>query len=99
MSLCFCSVLIINIFVFLLNNNLFYIILTLKSMTMLDRLQTPFWRGVKVAALYYGVAALVFMLLKIVLPLRHDAYLFFLFIPAVLLAGFFLAVVSLLVTL
>lgn len=64
-------------------------------MTMFDRLRTPFWRGVRAAALYYGVAALVFMLLKVVLPLRHDAYLYFLFIPIVLLVGIIWAVVSL----
>ena len=95
MSLCFCSVLTINIFVILLNNNLFYKNLTIKSMTMFDRVRTPFWRGVRAAALYYGVATLVFILLKVVLPLRHDVYLYFLFIPVVLLAGFFWAVVSL----
>jgi len=63
-------------------------------MTMFDKIQTPFWRGFRAAALYYVVAAIVFMLLKVVLPLRHDAYLYFLFLPVVLLAGFFWAVVS-----
>ena len=42
-------------------------------MTMFDRLRTPFWRGVRAAALYYGVAALVFMLLKVVLPGESSA--------------------------
>jgi pimeloyl-ACP methyl ester carboxylesterase len=64
-------------------------------MTMLDRIRTPFWRGFRTATLCYGVAALVFVLLKVALPLRHDAYLFFIFIPAVLLVGIIWAVVSL----
>jgi pimeloyl-ACP methyl ester carboxylesterase len=64
-------------------------------MTMFDRLRTPFWRGFRAAALYYGIAALVFVMLKVGLPLRHDAYLFFLFLPAVILVGIIWAVVSL----
>jgi pimeloyl-ACP methyl ester carboxylesterase len=64
-------------------------------MTILDRLRTPFWRGVRAATLYYVVAAFIFVLLKVGLPLRYDAYLFFLFIPAVLLVGIIWAVVSL----
>jgi pimeloyl-ACP methyl ester carboxylesterase len=64
-------------------------------MTMFDRIRNPFWRGFRAATLYYVVAALVFVLLKVALPLRHDAYLYFLFLPVVLLAGFFWAVVSL----
>jgi hypothetical protein len=36
-------------------------------MTMFDRIRTPFWQGFGAAALYYGVAALVFMLLKVAL--------------------------------
>ncbi len=63
-------------------------------MTIFDRLQTPFWRGVRATALYYGAAAIVFMSVKLILPLRHDVYLYFLFIPVVLLAGFLWAVVS-----
>ncbi len=58
-------------------------------------MRTPFWRGFKTATLYYGAAALVFVLLKVGLPLRHDAYLFFIFIPVVLLVGIIWAVVSL----
>ncbi len=68
---------------------------TLQSMTMFERMRTPFWRGVKAAAIYYGIAALIFLLLKVALPLSDDAYLFFIFIPVVLLAGFIWAVVSL----
>jgi pimeloyl-ACP methyl ester carboxylesterase len=64
-------------------------------MTIFDRIRTPFWRGFRAATLYYGMAALVFLLLKVVLPLRHDAYLFFLFLPALLLVGIIWAVVSL----
>lgn len=61
---------------------------------MFNRLQTPFWKGFRAAILYYIVAAIGFMLLKIALPIRHEAYLYFLFLPVVLLAGFFWAVVS-----
>ena len=64
-------------------------------MMMFDKIRNPFWKGVIAAALYYGVAALVFVLIKVVLPLRDDVYLFFVFIPAVLLAGIIWAVVSL----
>lgn len=60
-------------------------------MTLFNRLKTPFWRGFTTAAYYYGAAILIFVLLKIGLPLRHDAYLYFLFIPAVLLVGIFWA--------
>jgi pimeloyl-ACP methyl ester carboxylesterase len=60
-------------------------------MTLFNRLQTPFWRGFKTASYYYGAAILIFVLLKISLPLRHDAYLYFLFVPAVLLIGIFWA--------
>jgi pimeloyl-ACP methyl ester carboxylesterase len=63
--------------------------------SIFDRLRTPFWRGFKTAILYYGAAAIVFVLLKVALPLRNDVYLFFIFIPAVLLVGIIWAVVSL----
>lgn len=74
---------------------MFNLKLLVMKFSMFDRLRTPFWRGVKTATLYYGAAVLIFVLLKVALPLRHDAYLFFLFIPAVLLVGFIWAVVSL----
>jgi hypothetical protein len=40
-------------------------------MTLFNRLQTPFWKGFTIAAYYYGAAILIFVLLKIILPLRH----------------------------
>jgi pimeloyl-ACP methyl ester carboxylesterase len=64
-------------------------------MTMFDKIRTPFWLGFGAASLYYGVAAFIFVLLKVALPLRHDVYLFFIFIPAVLLVGIIWAVISL----
>ncbi|MGD0337567.1 MAG: alpha/beta hydrolase [Bacteroidota bacterium] len=67
----------------------------LQSMSMFERMRTPFWQGIRAATIYYSVAALVFVLLKVALPLRHDIYLFFIFIPAVLLVGIIWAVVSL----
>ncbi len=66
-----------------------------RSLTISERTRTRFWRGFRTATLYYIVAALVFLLLKVALPLRHDIYLFFVFIPAVLLVGTIWAVVSL----
>jgi pimeloyl-ACP methyl ester carboxylesterase len=60
-------------------------------MILFKRLQTPFRRGLTTAAYYYGAAILIFVLLKIGLPLHHDAYLYFLFVPAVLLVGIFWA--------
>ncbi|HTO87276.1 MAG TPA: alpha/beta hydrolase [Thermoanaerobaculia bacterium] len=62
--------------------------------TAAERTRTPLWRGFRAAALYYVVAVLVFLLLKLALPLRHDVYLFFVFMPAVLLVGALWAVVS-----
>jgi len=64
-------------------------------MMMFDKIRNPFWQGFIIAALYYGVAALVFVLMKVVLPLRDNVYLFFVFIPVVLLAGIVWAIVSL----
>jgi pimeloyl-ACP methyl ester carboxylesterase len=60
-------------------------------MILFKRLQSPFKRGLSTAAYYYGAAILIFLLLKIGLPLRHEAYLYFLFVPAVLLFGIFWA--------
>jgi pimeloyl-ACP methyl ester carboxylesterase len=65
-----------------------------QSMTMFERMRTPFWRGFRAATIYYGATALVFLLLKVVLPLRDDVYIFFVFLPTMLLSGIIWAVVS-----
>lgn len=60
-------------------------------MIFFNRLKSPFWRGFRTASYYYGAAIIFFVLLKIGLPIRHDAYLYFFFVPAVLLVGIFWA--------
>ncbi len=64
-------------------------------MKMSDRFGSPFLKGVSAATLYYVIASLLFVLLKVVLPLNQDTYLYFFFLPAVLIIGFFWAIVSL----
>jgi pimeloyl-ACP methyl ester carboxylesterase len=61
-------------------------------MTFSKKLQTPFRRGLITGLYYYGAAIIIFFLLKIGLPVRHDAYLYFLYVPVVLLVAIFWAV-------
>lgn len=64
-------------------------------MTMSDGMQTPFWRGFRTATLYYCAAIIVFVLLRVILPLLHDAFIYFLFLPVVLMVGIIWAFVCL----
>ena len=64
-------------------------------MTISDGMQTPFWRGFRTATIYYCVAIIVFVLLRVILPLRHDAFIYFLFLPVVLMVGIIWALVCL----
>jgi pimeloyl-ACP methyl ester carboxylesterase len=64
-------------------------------MAIPDGTQTPFWRGFRTATIYYCVAIIVFVLLRIILPFRHDAYIYFLFLPLVLIVSIIWAIVCL----
>jgi pimeloyl-ACP methyl ester carboxylesterase len=64
-------------------------------MNISDGTQTPFWRGFRTATIYYCVAIIVFVLLRLILPLRHDAYIYFLFLPVVLMVSIIWAIICL----
>jgi pimeloyl-ACP methyl ester carboxylesterase len=64
-------------------------------MKISHRFESPFWKGCKLAIVYYLAAVIVFLVLKLALPMRHDAYLFFLFVPVVIVTGLIWAIISL----
>lgn len=66
-----------------------------QATTMIERTQPPFWRGFRAAIMYYCASAIVFLLLKMIVPLHDHVYIFFIFLPAILLVGVLWAVESL----
>ena len=56
---------------------------------------SSFRRGIRAAAVYYGASVIVFFLLRLVVPLRDHVYIFFVFIPAILLLGLLWGIVCL----
>ncbi len=59
-----------------------------------ERTLTPFWRGFRAAVLYYCIGALIYLLLRILMPARDQVYIFFVILPAILLLGILWAIVS-----